>query len=258
MPPPMSTRPRSRSRIRRLVSARRHRHDQPEGRVELTSPVFTPAVTVLQKEFDSGMLFGGSASATSSTTGSASTSPVNIAARPSSAVSTPTARLQRLFRHQERMAVPGQRLYRSRHLVVHHAVRRRRHRLLAQHASATAATSTTRPDAHRLCRHQLAMGDGLGAACRSRLQGHPELHRRIRVSLHQPRRLRDHDMIGFNGTNAIYNPIYPERRRPRTTSSLACAGICRRTSRSLRSLRRCMRRRRPTIRRRRSMRRRPR
>ncbi len=41
-----------------------------------------------------------------------------------------------------------------------------------------------------LCRQELAMGDGLGAARRSRLQGDAELHRGIRLSLRQSRRFR--------------------------------------------------------------------
>ena len=90
-----------------------------------------------------------SASATGSTTGSAPTSPVNIAANRKfhrQQIRHHLCRRRRrhryLSRQQVRMAGSGQRLCRSRHLVVRDAVHRRRRRLFAGH---DLATSPIRP-----------------------------------------------------------------------------------------------------------------
>ena len=132
---------------RRLVSARRRRRRR--SRTSRTSIIPRPT------RRSSGRRAGAStrrtwatrpssasASAMPGTTGCASMSPANIA--PTRRFKTlgsytefcPGGRcFDRLRRQSLGLGVPGQRLYRSRHLVVHHAVRRRRRRqrLYQQH-----------------------------------------------------------------------------------------------------------------------------
>ncbi len=137
-----------------------------------------------------------SASVISSTTGSAPTSPANIAAIRNS--SEPITchltralayRRRHLSRHQVRMGRSRQRLCRSRHLVVHDAVHRRRRRRRAgfdrqlHRPGLSISGAPAGATASALRRQRLEVEFCLGAACRSRLQGHAELHGRTRLSL---------------------------------------------------------------------------
>ncbi len=118
--------------IRRLVSARRYRHDQPAGQIDR------------QRAVHAGGAGGRQGVRHRNAVRSRRRLQVQrlVPRRRDRRISRQdrlprprrlSGRHQRLFRHQVGMAVPGQRLYRSRHLVVRHALRRRRHRLFAQH-----------------------------------------------------------------------------------------------------------------------------
>ena len=120
-----------------LVSARRHRHDQPAGRQACSTCSTTPRPRSGRCTRNStARRCSASASATSSTTGCASMSPANIAATPTSTASTSWTSggtlHRRVPRQQVRVAGACQRLCRSRHLVFVHAVHRRRRRRIAQ------------------------------------------------------------------------------------------------------------------------------
>ena len=144
--------------FRRLVSARRRRHEQPEGR----QPV-QRALQLAGHHRDDGSIpastapaSSGSASAIRSIAGSAATSRPNGAARRTSTgsiSSTSTAHRSastNISASKSRAPVPVQRVRRSRHLVVHHAVRRRRRRLAAQHRfQASARTAQYAVDQRR-------------------------------------------------------------------------------------------------------------
>ena len=131
---------RRRRGFRRLVSARRYWLQQSTCARSLEQRARRQRSTLDQHSASIPPASSASVSAISSTTGSAPTSPANIAAIRIS-LAPMFHRLGRrrcrtiLSRHQVGMAVPGQRLRRSRHLVVYHAVRRRRRRRVACHDS---------------------------------------------------------------------------------------------------------------------------
>ena len=132
-----------------------------------------------------------------------------------------------------------QRLCRSRHLVVHHAVHRCRRRRRAGQD-------------HQLHRHRDRPGvDGRcqptsattprkwnfawAAACRSRLQGHAELHGRTGLPLSRHGRRPDRRSAAPSTASTPSTTRRPSRRTsPRMTSSSACAG----TWKARRSMRR--------------------
>ena len=124
--------------FRRLVSARRYRLQQSARRSPEQRARPQQHCRRSRTSASTPLASSASASATSSTTGSAPTSPVNIAAIRSSSAPTASpmpggARHRHLSRQQVRVGRSRQRLCRSRHLVVHDAVHRRRRRRRAGH-----------------------------------------------------------------------------------------------------------------------------
>ena len=120
-------------------------------------------------------------------------------------------RRRHLSRHQVRVGRPRQRLCRSRHLVVHDAVHRRRRRRRAGldhelHRHGHRQPWRRRAAGPRLRRQRVEVEFRLGAARRSRLQGHAELHRRTRLSLPRHGRRPDRRSPTFDGINDIVNP----------------------------------------------------
>ena len=130
-----------------------------------------------------------------STTGSAPTSPVQYRGN-SQFYGTDrhhamraSHRRRHLPRQQERVGRSRQRLCRSRHLVVRHPVHRRRRRRRAgrdqrlhRPGHCQQWRRCARPGAGiALRRQRVEVEFRLGCACRSRLQGHAELHRRTRL-----------------------------------------------------------------------------
>ena len=176
-----------------------------------------------------------SASAISSTTGSAPTSPVNIAAAPTSTARQSSrsafggglSAVDNYTAAKSEWAVPGQRLCRSRHLVVRHAVHRRRRRHVAQYRSPTSATTESATPVGRRRRPRrsaplrVEMEFRLGAACRSRLQGHAERDARTRLQLRRTSATASPaDVNSFDGVNAAVNPMTSSRTSPRNDLKL--------------------------------------
>ena len=236
-------------RHRRLVSARRHRHrpTSASSRSTSCSPRRPNLAGDLATSISEGLKdtpSSASASATSGTTGCASTSPANIAANVEFhgvRQLRPTALAPRFNNYdgqQVGVGGAGQRLSRSRHLVVPHAVHRRRRRRRLASRSAASAMPASSPTAHRLRRRSAyadaaskwnfawALHAGLAYKVTNDLQG------RVRLPLPQSgRRRRPATSSRFDGTQHRSAARCTSRTSPRTTSSSACAG-CSSPSRS--------------------------